>query len=640
MPLPWCTSQSRISTRATPSSACSARAATATLLKRQKPIARSRLGVVAGRAHRGEARLRLAARDGAREVDQPAGGELGDLEAARAEVGVGIELDGRARRGGAQRRAGAAACARAAARRSSAARARRAPAARGARRARSRRRRGARAAPGVPAGPRARGSAGPRARPCGGCRTRRLILSERFPPRKGRGLVRVPRSIAITGLRSFVGKRMLRRVREAEPEVQLHGIDLQRPYGLDPAVRFHALDLAEPTADGRLAELLQKEGVEAVLHAAFRSQPRADLEADHEFETIGSLHLLHACAAARVRRLVVASSTMVYGARPDNPNFLSEDHPLRGHPAAHNVRNRVEVEELVATWRARHRDVEVTVLRPCWLMGPSYQDCGHELLRARGGADADGLRPAAPVRARGRLPARLRDGAPRRAPRRLQRRGPRRAAALDAAPHGRQAAAADPARRCSTASATIPPRRRPATRPPASTTTCAISGSPTESAAGPPSASPSTRPSRPGCPSCPRAACGATGEGADGSQRAAAGPDARRSLGRPRRPAARAAPAPRRGGGGGLRARLVGRPVRALRQAAPDGEHLRHGGALGRGRRVRPRPGRLRARAQRARVALRALVARRGVGPRRAAARSSPCSSSRTTPGCFPTTAW
>jgi UDP-glucose 4-epimerase len=186
--------------------------------------------------------------------------------------------------------------------------------------------------------------------------------------------VRTPRSIAITGLRSFVGKRLLRRVREAEPDAQLVGIDLQRPYGLDPAVRFHAVDLAEPTADGRLAELLRKEGVEALLHAAFRSQPRADLEADHELETIGSLHVLHACAAAGVRRLVLASSTMLYGPRPDNPNFLSEDHPLRGHPDAHNVRNRVEVEELVANWGRRHPDVEVTVLRPCWIMGPSYED--------------------------------------------------------------------------------------------------------------------------------------------------------------------------------------------------------------------------------------------------------------------------
>ncbi len=186
--------------------------------------------------------------------------------------------------------------------------------------------------------------------------------------------MRVPRAIAITGLRSFVGKRLVRRVREAAPDVSLVGIDLQRPYGLDPAVRFQALDLAEPTADGRLAELLDKEGVEAVLHAAFRRQPRADLEGDHEFETIGSLHVLHACAAARVSRLVLASSTMLYGARPDNPNFLSEEHPLRGHPDAHCVRNRVEVEALLETWRARHPQVEVTVLRSCWIMGPTHED--------------------------------------------------------------------------------------------------------------------------------------------------------------------------------------------------------------------------------------------------------------------------
>jgi UDP-glucose 4-epimerase len=186
--------------------------------------------------------------------------------------------------------------------------------------------------------------------------------------------VRIPRSIAITGLRSFVGRRMLRRVREAAPSARLVGVDLQRPYGLDPAVRFHGLDLAEPTADARLAELLREEGVEALLHAAFRSQPRADLEADHELETIGTLHVLNACAAAGVARFVLASTTMVYGARPDNPNFLTEDHPLRGHPDAHNVQNRVEAEQLVAAWRTRHAAVEVSVLRPCWIAGPGYED--------------------------------------------------------------------------------------------------------------------------------------------------------------------------------------------------------------------------------------------------------------------------
>jgi len=139
-------------------------------------------------------------------------------------------------------------------------------------------------------------------------------------------------------------------------------------------VRHHPVDLTDPAAGSRLAEVFEKEGVEAVVHAAFRRTPTPDLDYDHELETIGSLHLLNACAATRIRRLVLASTTMLYGPWPDNPNFLAERNALRGHPAAHCVNNRVEVEALLSDWSARHPETEVTVLRPCWIMGPRYSD--------------------------------------------------------------------------------------------------------------------------------------------------------------------------------------------------------------------------------------------------------------------------
>jgi UDP-glucose 4-epimerase len=183
-----------------------------------------------------------------------------------------------------------------------------------------------------------------------------------------------PRCVAITGLGTFLGRRVAERLAARGPGLRVVGVDLRRPYGLEGKLVLHRLDLSEPTADGRLAEVLAGERVDALLHTAFRSRPRPDLDGDHELETIGSLHVLNACAAAKVGRLVVASSTMVYGARPDNPNFLGEDHPLRGHPDAHNVNNRVEAENLVARWRSQHPECEVTVLRPCWIMGPSYTD--------------------------------------------------------------------------------------------------------------------------------------------------------------------------------------------------------------------------------------------------------------------------
>jgi UDP-glucose 4-epimerase len=179
-----------------------------------------------------------------------------------------------------------------------------------------------------------------------------------------------PGVIAVTGLGTFVGRRLVERLLARSSHLRIVGLDQRRPFRLDGRVGFHRIDLTEPTVDARIAEVLHRERVEAVVHAAFRNEPTPDVETDHEIETIGSLHVMHACAAAKVKRLVVSSSTMLYGPRPDNPNFLSEEHALRGHPGAHCVSNRAEMEQLLAEWRIRHPDTDVTVLRHCWPMGP------------------------------------------------------------------------------------------------------------------------------------------------------------------------------------------------------------------------------------------------------------------------------
>ncbi len=187
-------------------------------------------------------------------------------------------------------------------------------------------------------------------------------------------VVSAPGVVAVTGLGSFIGRRLVDRLLEGSPKLKILALDHRRPFRLDSRVRFHRIDLTEPTADGRLAEILSRARVDVLVHAAFRTSPTPDLEMDHELETIGSLHVMNACAAAKVKRLVVASSTTLYGPHPDNPNFLTESHPLRGHPDAHSVTDRIEMEGLLADWRERHPDTEVTVLRSCWMMGPDQWD--------------------------------------------------------------------------------------------------------------------------------------------------------------------------------------------------------------------------------------------------------------------------
>jgi UDP-glucose 4-epimerase len=151
-------------------------------------------------------------------------------------------------------------------------------------------------------------------------------------------------------------------------------LDIRLPRRLEGRVRFHRVDLTEPTADSVVAEILEKERCEALLHAAFHTDPLADVERSHELELVGSLHMMNAAAAAGVPKLVVTSSAQVYGAYPDNPNFLGEHHRLRAHPASHSIRDRAEMEGLLWIFAKRHPELVVTSLRPCWIAGPTFDD--------------------------------------------------------------------------------------------------------------------------------------------------------------------------------------------------------------------------------------------------------------------------
>jgi len=178
--------------------------------------------------------------------------------------------------------------------------------------------------------------------------------------------------IAITGLGTFLGQRLVRRWAESPAVERIVAIDRRPPLRTYGRVDFEEVDLCDPVADVRLAEKLER--VDVFVHLAFRRFPSADHDLDHELETLGTLRVLNACAAAGVQRVVVQSSTMAYGARPSNPNFLDESHPLHGHPDAHNVQNRLEVERHLVGWRAKHPERELTVLRHCWVMGPTFYD--------------------------------------------------------------------------------------------------------------------------------------------------------------------------------------------------------------------------------------------------------------------------
>ncbi|MCP5043621.1 MAG: NAD-dependent epimerase/dehydratase family protein [bacterium] len=182
------------------------------------------------------------------------------------------------------------------------------------------------------------------------------------------------RCIAMTGIDTYFGRRLVERWAASGRDLKLLGIDTRDPRRPLPLIDIQRFDLTQPGVGSGLAEALSKEHVDTVVHLAFKTVPTSKGDADRELEVEGSHEVIRACGEAGVRRLVVPSSTMCYGARFENPNRLSEQAALRGHPRAHWVENRVQVEQALSQFCASQPDCDVTVLRHCWIMGPRYLD--------------------------------------------------------------------------------------------------------------------------------------------------------------------------------------------------------------------------------------------------------------------------
>ena len=189
--------------------------------------------------------------------------------------------------------------------------------------------------------------------------------------------------LAITGTASFLGSRLLRRIVAARGADAVLAVDIAPPPTTLQGVRHRMLDLTLPGADRRLVEVFREEDVDTVFHAAFFTTPRRDTSYAHELESIGTLHLAAAAAAAGVRHLVMRSFTAVYGARGQNPSFLTEEKRPDSGSRLGWVRDKAEAEEHVFSFSRRYPGLGVTVLRFATLLGPGVHTFYTRLLSKR-----------------------------------------------------------------------------------------------------------------------------------------------------------------------------------------------------------------------------------------------------------------
>ncbi len=182
------------------------------------------------------------------------------------------------------------------------------------------------------------------------------------------------RVVALTGASSFLGKNLIGVLEEDSTVSGIVTLDVAAPPTAGKKTRHYELDLTRPSAEVRIAEVLRAEDVETVLHLAFLSSPSHAPAFAHELESVGTMRVVTACRSARVRKLVQASTTLLYGARPTNPNFLSERHPLRPRRDDPFFADKLEAEQEALKLGQRGSRTVVTVLRTAPILGPTVHN--------------------------------------------------------------------------------------------------------------------------------------------------------------------------------------------------------------------------------------------------------------------------
>nr|WP_206325950.1 MULTISPECIES: SDR family oxidoreductase [unclassified Streptomyces] len=167
--------------------------------------------------------------------------------------------------------------------------------------------------------------------------------------------------VAVTGAATGVGALLTRRLADSEEVRRVIAVDERR--GEVPEATWHVLDVRDPA----IAEKLR--GADVVVHLAVDLDLETDPAARSAYNVRGTQTVLTAAAAAGVHRVVLCTSTMVYGALPDNDIPLSEDAELRATAEATGVGDLLEIERLGRRGSRAHPGLNVTVVRPAVLVG-------------------------------------------------------------------------------------------------------------------------------------------------------------------------------------------------------------------------------------------------------------------------------
>jgi UDP-glucose 4-epimerase len=180
-------------------------------------------------------------------------------------------------------------------------------------------------------------------------------------------------AVIVAGSAGRLGLRLVRALHRVRTVVAL---DSRSAPGLPRDVSAFPLDPLRSAAN----QVFRQPNVGAIVYLGTPLDRVRSAEERHS-QAVRSLERVFGYAAEfNIPKVVVLSSAMAYGPRPDNPQFITESSPLLAGARSDELRTVVELDMCAQSHVWRDNGTEVVILRPAHILG-TVQNAASNFLR-------------------------------------------------------------------------------------------------------------------------------------------------------------------------------------------------------------------------------------------------------------------
>ncbi|KAA1175066.1 SDR family oxidoreductase [Marinobacter salinexigens] len=192
--------------------------------------------------------------------------------------------------------------------------------------------------------------------------------------------------ILVTGAAGALAQKVINQLRGT---CDLVAVDFREQVYLGDDIPSYRIDFTKRVFE----DLFRRYQFDGVIHLGRIMSSQLTRMRRYNANVLGTQKLLDLSHKYGIKRVVVLSTFHVYGAVAYNPALIDESAPLKSAGLSADLVDSVELENLANIYLWRYPDLNITILRPCNIVGPGVRNTMSNLLASERAPALAGFSP-------------------------------------------------------------------------------------------------------------------------------------------------------------------------------------------------------------------------------------------------------